>query len=966
MTTLLNTIGELKTSTKKVETIQEVSDKYGHYEDIVATSSTQQDWQSDFAGRAAYLAKFGAHPKKAMYYSSDKEKQCRDNSCSSENETAVPTEPKVITDQVSNDTGSTNLSLSPQKSLGSADIPVADKSAAKLAEAAFTWPVPTLELIESLSLSDWKVVDLETTALTQFSDPVKDTPARRKLGCNLTPRARIVSLFWMENSQVQHFAWDLDTLNHDMSVMIANACLTKTFIGHNATFDLNWLRKLAANGQDENLLPGEHYAYPHPERVIDTLLFARLWAPAKAVNFIQRYYDKPGWGLDDLCLQFLRKKLDKTYQKPHNWVLPAPLSGEHYSYAASDTKELYNLVGTMLSQIVPGFIFSYGDDILPAFDSWLNQQGELAQMYLNYPVQLSDMHLKGMPLNGSAVKTYVERAINISEEQVGKLIEMEPELLPFKDRLVDFNKGVNDDLKNVLAAAFARRGLTVKRTEKSNSPKVGEKDLRGAGATQNPESRALFAELVKLNKTQKSAAMALKLGDFRKRSPVGRVHSLFSPTTATARLSSSEPNAQQFPGEELFRALVTSRPDSLPFGSEQENEANTPTRIVSCDFSALDVRVAAALAIREQAGLFEAFENGNLPSLFPDEIAEQLRILFNSFQIKAYDLGSSGQPDYLAAYNFYDEVLPSEESTEKDRAQSYKNAKQDGSWGAYNNCKNRHTANKFLRVFFSLWFMAKEKGTELPGTSLKTYGALREAFQLGIDIHTYTALKMDGIDVAEELSSVKPEDMPAQMAKYKEMLGGKRKVGKVANLSLLYGMQVQSFIDFASSAWDMHLSYEEGKRISDTWYEIYSEIKLWALATEMKGQPILDSASRKIRLKYGEDKGKTATAFFTSTLSDRPILGLGLNAGLNYQDQGTGADILVITMDILKRKYPEVLNCIINQVHDELVMECLPELEEEYTLKLQSAMNEAGDKLLKPFDVPMASDFVGGTVWIKD
>lgn len=947
MTILLQTIGKLKTSSKKVETLEEVSNKHGHYEDIVYNPERDAEINEAFESLSVYFNKYGSHPKKPSYYDCDTRVQ----------------EKSLSLDKSEPLSESGENSLSPQKTDNTSD------SNSNSTVDGFLWPSPTPEQLKSLAESSWKVIDLETTALTYYSEPVKLTQAKIEQGSNSKPRPRIVSAFWLDSGKVNHFAWDLDTLDHETKLSVARSCLTKTFIGHNAAFDLNWLRKLEADGQDENLAPGESYDYLSPDNVIDTILFARLWVPERAVNFTQRFYDKPGWDLDGLCRQFLNKKLDKTYQKPSNWVLPAPLSAGHYSYAASDTEELYRLIGTLLARVVPGYTFNYGEDFFPTFNEWLNSLdtphlSKLAHMYLDYPVQLSNMHLKGMPVNQKAIDDYVESAVNLSKEKTEKLIALEPSLEPFRARLADMGQGVTEDLKETLASAFESRGVTVKRTPKSNSPQVGEKSLRGAGATQTEKSKELFSELVQLNKAQKNASMALKVKEFASRSISGRVHSLFSPTTATSRLSSSEPNAQQFPGDVLFRALVTSRPENLKFDPET-NEENTPTRIVACDFSALDVRVAAGLAIREQENLFLAFKSGDLASGFTAEINEQLRILMQPFSPLAIQLGSADNPDWYSAYAQYQDVLPSVSDSLSEKDRCYHNAKRDGNWSGYRQAKNRHTCNEFLHVFFEVYLLAEEKG--LPGKQgIRTYGALREAFLLGVDIHTYTALKMDGVDVAKELEGKSQDDVAELMEHYKTLLGGKRKVGKVSNLSLMYGMTVPSFIDYASSAWDMHLSFEEGKKISDSWYGIYLEIKLWSLATEMRGVQVLDTAGRPVRLRYGEDKGKTVTAFYTHTLTQRPILGLGLNSGLNYQDQGTGADILVMTMHILAEKYPEVEKSIINQVHDELVLECLPEHEKEYTLKLQEAMNEAGDELLREYHVPMKSDFVGGTVWIKD
>ena len=90
------------------------------------------------------------------------------------------------------------------------------------------------------------------------------------------------------------------------------------------------------------------------------------------------------------------------------------------------------------------------------------------------------------------------------------------------------------------------------------------------------------------------------------------------------------------------------------------------------------------------------------------------------------------------------------------------------------------------------------------------------------------------------------------------------------------------------------------------------------------------------------------------------------SAALNYPDQGSGADIALAAMARLDAQYPEVEACLINQVHDELVLEAPAEKAENYARILHDVMVEEGNRVLMPYGVPMAAEYVIADEWKKD
>src|SRR5690606_10263396 len=141
------------------------------------------------------------------------------------------------------------------------------------------------------------------------------------------------------------------------------------------------------------------------------------------------------------------------------------------------------------------------------------------------------------------------------------------------------------------------------------------------------------------------------------------------------------------------------------------------------------------------------------------------------------------------------------------------------------------------------------------------------------------------------------EEVVAELKVQKKKLGDKRQYGKVANLSLTYAMKEHGFQDSAAKVYGIHWTLEEAAEVRAQWLASYVEIDLWHCWTELNPHstvyvPDPDRGNRFVRKPvYG-----------AYTLGGRLIYAFGLNAGLAYEDQSTGADILGTAMDIFRRE----------------------------------------------------------------
>lgn len=200
------------------------------------------------------------------------------------------------------------------------------------------------------------------------------------------------------------------------------------------------------------------------------------------------------------------------------------------------------------------------------------------------------------------------------------------------------------------------------------------------------------------------------------------------------------------------------------------------------------------------------------------------------------------------------------------------------------------------------------------------------AFKEGRDLHRYTA----------GLFLNKPEE---------EVTKEERQLAKAVNFGLIYGISARGLVEYAKT-YGVDLSLEEAQSIRERFFSYYTGFREWH-----------ERVKRELR-DFKESRGHTllGRVYVAHTFPD----------GVNYPIQGTGADLLklsVLMFDADLRREGLVAR-LVNLVHDEIVVECEQEKAEQVADALVRAMKHAGRIVLK--QVPVEVEIMINQRWEKD
>lgn len=783
------------------------------------------------------------------------------------------------------------------------------------------WAEPTPALLKEIRDARWKVNDVETTQLNAASTEINFSNRDVRRGVDAKPRLRVLSVLFPDSKRgISTVGFDFDQLSKEERVKVCDAALTGDVIAHNAGFDSGWMTALST---------------VQPRRILDSMLIARVMFPQQLLELAKLANDeeidleirnqaisvfeqgRSGWSLADLALTNLGRVVSKENQAARNWCEPF-LTQDKYDYATGDVRQVYDLMALW-------FDVKPGEDLIEAYDRVAAREAVLRLIEPQVADVLA-MRKRGMPWVSEEADRYVAGQRLKVKELASTMVSMEPALAPFLAALSDFDAGIKAELKVALGEAFRRRGLVLEMTEKTGQPKIGEKDLRKAQAAITPDAKPLFDAWTALCKAKKAGQMADDFSGYARRSPDGRIHSNIGHGPATGRLSSSEPNVQQAPRDQGFRNAV---------------RAALGKKIVASDYSALDMRVGAALAIRAQRQIRDAYEGRR-------KVADDVWLIIKRVYEGTVTLSQSERMEKDAEGKF------SEWKLQRDKVEDDSTARKIY-WDRWRELSREALLARFRRCLAYVLMRAKQAGTA-------EWGSLRDAFAIpGMDIHTWTALGMAGVDPLALFSGKSNEEVVAELKVQKKKLGDKRQSGKVSNLSLTYAMKAFGFQESAAKVHNIHWTLEEAGNVRAQWLATYVEVDLWHCWTELNPHstvfvPDPEKGNRFVR-KH---------AYESYTLAGRLIYAFGINAALAYEDQSTGADILGTAMDIFRSEYPQVNECIVNQVHDEVVFEVPEKHVEEYTAIISKVMVGAAEKFLGQFGVRAECSPAIGDVWLKD
>lgn len=802
----------------------------------------------------------------------------------------------------------------------------------------FRGPEILTDLVLPLSWGATEIsLDFETTAKTPWvhGDEIpggkiggKLTPLQysKKWGCTLdpTPRGRVLTL----SIPTAHYACaaDLDLFSPDEKRVLADLLTGHVWVGHNLGFDYQWMLTLNPDTR--------------PARIVDTMLMVTAMRP-DAMYCMQELVVKQTIGgldtrrkhfselssrtqiraakkemssgtlsLDDLALWLFDEKLDKAFQKPVNWM-PEYLSPEHHDYCMGDVNTPQKAARVLLGLPHEATI----SEVLRVID---RRYGGAAYKDMEAALHVMvRMQRKGLYWSQPAAQ---KLEADLAQEAVGAmehLVSVAPGLTAFREQLLDTDTGLTEDLKNAIGSAIhAETGQSLPTTAKGNAS-LNANDLK----LSFPGSKVVAAlqnVLQAVSEQKRVPQYALSVADD------GRIHPLTGINTITGRTSSQEPNLQNIPRDKRFRAIFAA-PDGF--------------KIMATDFSSIELRIAAALGVRAWRvlqGLLAGLRGDPKMQKALKDPLDRTAWLFRAVPELQGFLQNPGQP-----------IPP-------------RIANADPSPSVYDNPPIEAWA---LASAQTLCIAVSKIYAATGGDEAKL--PFRLAYDKKLDPHIVTALKMEEQGGRFDLRGLQPieylEALPHDERKgLKTTLKDPRQAAKAVGFGLIYGMSADSLWSYGIQSYGLSWSKEDAGQAKDAYFDLFPEIGLWhwLLKNAFKVKADILNPYNSSECRSSSEGGKLYAWY---TLSGRPTIASKLTSGLNYQDQGTGAEIAFRSLTMLP---PDVQGMLVNFVHDELVLEVPEDRVDEVQGIVERTMIAAADSLLLKYGIPTEVETETGDCWI--
>ena len=462
-----------------------------------------------------------------------------------------------------------------------------------------------------------------------------------------------------------------------------------------------------------------------------------------------------------------------------------------------------------------------------------------------------------------------------------------------------------------------------------------------------------------------------------------RLHSLISAIAATSRTTSSEPNLQNVKrGAEArgqFKVvLLEDGRNALTITSEwlddvrawvkqnyTENEGkeildllvdindDTPRVVIASDFSAVEMCIAAALGERA----WHEFNSDTYVSPYEKTLSPSARELYRKELVITRDLAKAytalSQPtEYIqdALNGKWTHAMPTVYRSEPAR-----NDNGDimlDSVGLPIMCTSESSQESLLKYCFKVnnfskpaedyYYMNRIRLAWWASRVILAKGpVLSRVFANGIDPHLSTGLRMEqpDLDVIEYLLAMSPEERSELKGKKKSA----RDAAKPVNFGLLYGLAAMGLWRSGRVAYGLDWTLEEAEASRSIWMYTYPELPFWHTWTRVAYRVEAKRPWAKAKFGGGGFDKKKSPIPFATTLTGRPLYGIQPQQVLNYQDQGTGAEIALRAIADL----PDWLSSkMVLFVHDELCTEVPAPLATFVVKVMEKIMIAAGTKIL--------------------
>jgi DNA polymerase I-like protein with 3'-5' exonuclease and polymerase domains len=201
------------------------------------------------------------------------------------------------------------------------------------------------------------------------------------------------------------------------------------------------------------------------------------------------------------------------------------------------------------------------------------------------------------------------------------------------------------------------------------------------------------------------------------------------------------------------------------------------------------------------------------------------------------------------------------------------------------------------------------------------------AFNSGADLHRETAAQI--FNVASD-----------------QVTSDQRSFAKRINFGVVYGIGAQRVANLTG------ISVDDARSLLSKYFKTYPRLDTW----------LREAAQRATR----ERQARTASgrlARFRFDPEDRQAISLAERNGKNTPIQGTSADILKRALRLLHEELRGTTACLVNIIHDEIVVEADADKAEEVVECMERAMCQAGEEYVKK--VPVKVESVISDEWLK-
>ena len=705
-----------------------------------------------------------------------------------------------------------------------------------------------------------------------------------------TPRCRVLTV----GVAGKVFSWDLDFLSNEEKVELIHDTLHENIIlGHNISFDLMWMLHIM-----DKSLPGS-WLKIKPKYILDSMLLARfrfnvmIEGLTKSKNVIpiskrKKLFQEniPRVSMEAMCYALKIAPPDKTFQKPANWML-SMLDEERFDYVTGDVQNpeifLLKIANDFSRSLKPtqGPIFT--EPLMAA--RYLDKVWPFLKEYSGSLFVSARAGRRGVPFD-------IEHSTNLLKKLKTEFLLSVDELTKnesfksIENTLTDYTKGEPSKLKDILIDYIKTLGKTPELSEKTGKPSLSDDSLAIIGVSNDTICKAYMAR----RHLQKNIDTVTQWIEYSKAGD-GYVHPVLAPRANSLRESSESPNAQNLPTPPEYRAMVKAK-----------NHNGEKHLIIATDYSAIELRIAVALAVRAFNKITEIIKTKNVPP--------SIKWMWKDF-INKYECG---------------DIVSLPERPIGDNAGML-------AWKDY---------------YSSLLAYLYEKAKDMPMLNgFKTLG----------DLHLPTAISfikdidLKGLSAIEYLSRLTKEERAQLKEKYKKQ----RQQAKAVNFGNLYGAEASGLWTYGITSYGLDWTLEEAAESRAAWFNAYPDAHLWQIWTK------LTPYEKKVEYNTAWGIEKNGKIWHETTLSNRLFITTGYTNALNLQDQGTGADILARCKNTLP---VDLEDKFLLAVHDELLFNIPASKAEMYKEKIESHMIDAANYYMKPYGVPVEVESSIGDVWI--